>query len=123
MRGNEAKANDDKYQTIRKELDVCQQAFLDTQAKHKSVKKDYEELLERWMAKVEEDAKTMNLANEIYSDMVSLKKKDQMIREGQIEASQIDISRMRSVNVSPVPATATKNFVSEIPFLFLRKLN
>lgn len=47
MRGNEAKANDEKYQVIKKELDASQQAFSDIHTKYKSIKNDYEQLLER----------------------------------------------------------------------------
>lgn len=72
------------------------------------------------MAKVEEDAKTMNLANELYSDMVSLKRKDQLIRDGQTEAGNIDMSKISSAIVaSPIPTMATKNFVSEHFLIFL----
>ena len=64
------------------------------------------------MAKAEEDAKTMNLANELYSDMVTMKRQDQMARQGQIEASNVDLAAcLPTVAINALPTREKKSFV------------
>ena len=47
MRANEAKASEEKYQTVKKELDAAQQAFKQVNDQKKALNKDYQELLNR----------------------------------------------------------------------------
>lgn len=75
--------------------------------------------------KVEEDAKKINLANEMYSNMISLKKQQETIQFGREESSKIDMSILRGVTApkTPVPSTIKRKHVF-FPFLkFCEKLD
>ena len=110
MRQNEAQANDEKYQTVRKELEATQNAFKVVEAQKSTLDRDYQELLNRWILKAEEDAKKMNLANEIYSDMVSMKRKEETTRKGSAIGSTVTIDTSSVAAYSAVPTSCKKVF-------------
>ena len=66
------------------------------------------------MARVEEDAKKMNLANEFYSDMINRQRQEEMHRKGKEVGSRVDTSvLLPTVPVSTIPTQAKKTFVCQ----------
>ena len=110
MRENEAKANDEKYHTIKKELETTRDAYKVLETQKTTLDKEFNELLNRWMQKVEEDAKKMNLANELYTSMVSLQKSDEVMRRGKEIGETVTIDTSSIGCLSPLPTDVKKVF-------------